>query len=128
MVMNCWILVRVFFESTSVFPGCITKIKHFNSFTKSIVTFMFSELKFLSVSVDWVFGYLNNSILSLNKSHSCCIGLIAVADPGFPEGGRRPLGGAKVRRAGAAENYYVKVKESGCLAGCAPAAPPRIRQ
>ena len=53
-----------------------------------------------------------------------------VADPGFPVGGRRPVGGANLRCIHFSVKMYAKMKEIDPVGGGggAPATPPWIRQ
>ena len=49
----------------------------------------------------------------------------AVADPGFPVGGRAPVrGGVDLRRGHFLVKMYVKTKELGPIGGRAPGTPP----
>ena len=53
-------------------------------------------------------------------------GIRAVADPGFPVGGRAPVtGGMDLRRGHFLVKMYVKMKELGPIGGRAPGTPPR---
>ena len=49
-----------------------------------------------------------------------------MSDPGFPVGGGGAdlVGGANSRGGYVLKNLYVKMKVSGPLGGCTPAAPP----
>ena len=49
---------------------------------------------------------------------------LAVVDPGFPVGGRRPRGGGgNSRGSNVSKNLYVKMKESGPLGGACRRCP-----
>ena len=48
---------------------------------------------------------------------------VAVAGPGFPVGGRRPLGGADSQGGYVSKILYVETKESGPLGACVGHAP-----
>ena len=50
--------------------------------------------------------------------------MIPVADPGFPVGGRRPVGGAPTFNVYAFQWKHAKMKELDPVGGCAPAVPP----
>ena len=78
----------------------------------------------LAVSVFWARSKVEPNLIYLIKLTP--VHPVSVADPGFPVGGggRRPIGGADLRRGRLSVKMYVKTKELGLVgSGHAPTPP-----